>query len=87
MFNTCNAKAEYTPYDGVPSEEYVTISLPVTVTLSVLSIIGIICAVICLLFNAIFHKRRYTTIPTIFLQLLCVLYAVGFVYIQDNSSR
>ena len=35
-----------------------TISLPVAIVFSVINVIGLICAVICLLFNAIFHKKR-----------------------------
>lgn len=51
----------YTPYDGVPREEIVTLALPVTVILSILNICGIAYAVICLLFNVIFRKKRLLT--------------------------
>lgn len=46
------------PYDGTPREEIVTIALPVTIICSALNICGIICAVICLLFNIIFRKKK-----------------------------
>ena len=47
------------PYDGVPQEDLVTVALPVTIISSALSIGGIIYALICFLFNAIFHKKRW----------------------------
>ena len=46
------------PYDGEPREELVTVMVPVTAIFIVLSISGIIYAVICFMFNAIFHKKR-----------------------------
>ena len=46
------------PYDGEPREEFVTVMVPVTAIFIVLSISGIIYAVICFMFNAIFHKKR-----------------------------
>ena len=46
------------PYDGEPREEFVTIIAPVTAIFIVLNIGGIIFAVICSMFNAIFHKKR-----------------------------
>ena len=57
MFVVLLVRTEGVPYDGLPSEEYVTIALPVTVIFTALNIIGIIYAVICLLFNAIYHKN------------------------------
>ena len=46
------------PYDGEPREEFVTIMVPVTTIFLILNIVGIVYAVICLMFNAIFHKKR-----------------------------
>jgi hypothetical protein len=46
------------PYDGEPREEYVTIMTPITVIFIILNISGIVYAVICFMFNAIFHKKR-----------------------------
>ena len=65
MFVVSLVRTEGVPYDGVPSEEYVTIALPVTVIFMLLNIIGIICAVISLLFNAIFHNKRYNCVLAI----------------------
>ena len=50
------------PHDGVPRQELVTIALPVTIILSFLNIFGIMCAMICLLFNIIFRKKRFSPI-------------------------
>ena len=47
------------PYDGVPQEDLVTVALPVTIIFSTLNTGGIVYALICFLFNAIFHKKRY----------------------------
>ena len=49
---------DYIPYDGEPREEFVSIAVPVTTVFSVLNIGGIIYAIICLLFNVIFHNKR-----------------------------
>lgn len=45
--------------EDIPSEEFVTIALPVTVIFMVLNTVGLVYAFICLMFNAIFHKKRY----------------------------
>lgn len=47
------------PYDGVPTEEYVTVGVPVTVVYILLSVIGIIFAVLCLIFNFVYRNKRY----------------------------
>ena len=47
------------PYDGVPTEEYVTVGVPVTVVYILLSVIGIIFAVLCLIFNFMYRNKRY----------------------------
>ena len=47
------------PYDGEQREEIVTIATPVTTVLSFLNVCGIICAVVCLLFNIIFRNKRF----------------------------
>lgn len=46
------------PYDGVPEEEYVTVGIPVTVVFILLSVAGIIFAVLCLIFNFVFRNKR-----------------------------
>ena len=48
----------HVPYDGEPREEFVTIMVPVMTTFLVLNIGGIMYALICLMFNAVFHKKR-----------------------------
>ena len=48
----------HVPYDGVPREELVTISLPLTIIVSILNILSIICAGLCLLFNIVFRNTR-----------------------------
>ena len=47
------------PYDGVPNDEYVTVGVPVTVVYILLSVIGIIFAVLCLIFNFVYRNKRY----------------------------
>lgn len=47
------------PYDGVPDEEYITVGVPVTVVYIILSVIGIIFAVLCLIFNFVYRNKRY----------------------------
>ena len=51
--------AGHVPYDGEPREEFVTIMAPITAIFMILNISGIIYAVVCFMFNAIFHKKRY----------------------------
>ena len=46
------------PYDGVPGEEYVTVGIPVTVVYILLSVVGIIFAVLCLIFNFVYRNKR-----------------------------
>lgn len=46
------------PYDGVPGEEYVTVAIPVTVVYILLSVAGIIFAVLCLIFNFVYRNKR-----------------------------
>ena len=46
------------PYDGTPREEIETISLPLTITVSVLNILSIIYARLCLLFNIVIRNNR-----------------------------
>ena len=46
------------PYDGVPGEKYVTVAIPVTVVYILLSVAGIIFAVLCLIFNFVYRNKR-----------------------------
>ena len=46
------------PYDGTTRTKIVTVALPVTIVLSILNVVGIICAFICLIFNIIHRKKR-----------------------------
>ena len=46
------------PYDGEPREEFVTIMAPVVSIFLILNIGGIVYAMICLMFNVIYHKKR-----------------------------
>ena len=55
--NYCSCTGQI-PHDGEPREDFVTILVPVTVVLFILNISGIIYAVVCFIFNAIFHKKR-----------------------------
>ena len=46
------------PYDGVPAKEYVTIAVPVTAIFIFLALVGIVFAIVCLVFNFMFRKKR-----------------------------
>ena len=46
------------PYDGVPTIEYVTVAIPVTVVYVLLSVAGIIFAILCLIFNFVYRNKR-----------------------------
>ena len=81
------------PYDGTPREEIVTIALPVTVICSALNICGIICAVICLLFNIIFRKKKSIGLLSrnihkiVMCTFICFVYITGwFVLIVQTST-
>ena len=45
------------PYDGVPTEEVVSVDLSLTVIFSVLATAGIVFGVACLVFNFIFRNK------------------------------
>ena len=45
------------PYDGVPTEEVVSVDLSLTVIFSVLATAGIAFGVVCLAFNFIFRNK------------------------------
>ena len=47
------------PYDGVPVEKNVTVSIAVTVLFSVLATAGIILAIFCLIFNIAFRNEKF----------------------------
>ncbi len=47
------------PYDGVPVEEIETVAVPLTVIYSILSIAGIIFAIVCLMFTFILRNKKY----------------------------
>ena len=46
------------PYDGVPTEEEVSVDLSLTVVFSILATAGIVFAVICLGFNFIYQNKK-----------------------------
>ena len=46
------------PYDGVPTEEEVSVDLSLTVVFSILATAGIAFVVICLAFNFIFRNKK-----------------------------
>ena len=46
------------PYDGVPTEEEVSVDLSLTVIFSILATAGIAFAVICLAVNFIFRNKK-----------------------------
>ena len=46
------------PYDGVPTEEVVSVDLSLTVLFSVLATAGIAFGVVCLVFNFIFRDKK-----------------------------
>lgn len=62
----------YIPYDGTARTKMTTIALPVTITLSIINAIGIIFAVICLLFNIIYRKRRFNSCRSLYTMHICV---------------
>ena len=61
-----HAFADYTPYDGTPRIKIVTIALPLTIVLTFLNVCGIISAVICLIFNIFYRKKRSYSIKLIY---------------------
>ena len=46
------------PYDGVPTNKYVTVAIPVTIVYILLSVAGIIFAILCLIFNFVYRNKR-----------------------------
>jgi gamma-aminobutyric acid type B receptor len=46
------------PYDGIPTKEFVAIAIPVTVIFVFLASAGIIFAIVCLIFNFIYRKKK-----------------------------
>ena len=46
------------PYDGTPREVTVTISIAVTIIYVILSVIGLVLALTCLVFNLLFRDSR-----------------------------
>ena len=53
----------YIPIDGIAEdEEYIHIVLPLFVTYTVLSLLGTIFAIVCLVFNLWFREQKYVII-------------------------
>ena len=46
------------PNDGIPLEEVVTVSLPLTVIYIIFSVAGIAFSIVCLLFTLMFKNRK-----------------------------
>ncbi len=46
------------PYDGVPIEEIETVAMSLTVIYCLLATAGIVFAIVCLVFNFVFRKRK-----------------------------
>ena len=49
---------EFIPYDGVANNVTVSVSIAVTVPYTLLTILGIVFAVVCLSFNIIFRNTK-----------------------------
>lgn len=49
---------EFIPYDGVANNVTVSVSVAVTVPYTLLTILGIVFAVVCLSFNIIFRNTK-----------------------------
>jgi len=48
------------PFDGVPVEEVVTVHISATVIIVLLATAGLVFTAVCLIFNFVFRKRKYT---------------------------
>ena len=46
------------PYDGVPVNETVGLAVPVTVVYTLLTAVGLVFTVVCLVFNIVYRKRK-----------------------------
>lgn len=63
----------YIPYDGVPIVEIVTVSRTVTIVFLALNSTGFIYAIMCLLFNIVFQKKRLVRLDSPNLNYLIIL--------------
>ena len=58
MIHTCINSGGLIPYDGIPTKEYVAVAIPLAVIYIFLAIAGIIFAIVCLVFNFVYRKKR-----------------------------
>lgn len=58
IFSYLHLPGDIIPYDGVPLEEVVTISIYITVVYSILAAAGILFAVVCLAFICTLRTRK-----------------------------
>ena len=55
------------PYDGIANNKTVSVDLPITVTFSILSVSGIVFALVCLIFIIKYRKSKYVILNNIIL--------------------
>ena len=46
------------PYDGTIQYEQSTVNIAITIVCSVLATAGLTCAIVCIIFNFVFRKRK-----------------------------
>ena len=55
------------PYDGIANNKTVSVALPITVIFSILSLSGIVFALLCLIFIVKYRKSKYVILNNIIL--------------------
>ena len=53
------------PYDGIANNKTVSVALPITVIFSILSVSGIVFALVCLIFIIKYRKSKYVILNNI----------------------
>ena len=62
MLCDCYLPSDLVPYDGVPNEEVVSVEAGLAAAFIVLATAGIIFAVVCIIFNAVYRKKKSVTV-------------------------
>lgn len=71
------------PYDGVPIEEDVTVSVILTTVFTLLAIAGIIFTVVCIAFNVVFREKKQVALNNASTQCLIIMHLLT---IQASTS-
>ena len=64
------------PYDGIANNKTVSVALPITVIFSILSLSGIVFALLCLIFIIKYRKSKYVILNNIILNEYYVMMLV-----------